>query len=46
MVKLGLEKKNDEYNLLYGDYQIVKKERDNKDYLLDDLRRNITGLVE
>ncbi len=46
MVRLGLEKKIDEYNLLYGDYQIVRKERDNKDYLLDDLRKNITSLVE
>lgn len=46
MLRLGLEKKIDDYNLLYGDYQIVKKERDNKDYLLDDLRKNITSLVE
>jgi uncharacterized membrane protein YfhO len=46
MVRLGLEKKIDEYNLLYGDYQIVRKERDNKDYLLDDLRKNIASLVE
>ncbi len=45
-MKLGLEKKIDEYNLLFGDYQIVKKERDNKDYLLDELRKNINGLVE
>lgn len=45
-MKLALEKRNDEYNMLYGDYQIVRKERDNKDYLLEDLRRNISGLVE
>lgn len=24
-LKLNFEKRNDEYNLLYGDYQIVKK---------------------
>lgn len=33
-LKLSYEKKNDEYNLLYGDFQIVSKQRDNKNYLL------------
>lgn len=31
--------------MLSGDYHIIKKERDQKDYLLDDLRKNITSLV-
>ncbi len=25
MTKITLEKRNDEYNMLYGDYQITKK---------------------
>lgn len=45
-MRLNYEKRNDEYNLLLGDCQIVKRERDNKDYLLEDLRRNIAFLVE
>jgi hypothetical protein len=32
--------------MLAGEFHIIKKERDHKDYLIDDLRRNISSLVE